>query len=127
MRGEVLGVERRRRWSDEEKLHIVLSVDRNGETVAQVARQHDLTRQQIYTWRYELTKKGLLSGAQRTRFLPVETDSRDLRRGAEVRAVAASHEMSLVDLQLANGRCLRFSAMICVETLVRLIRAAEVA
>lgn len=80
MRGEVLGVERRR-WSDEEKLDIVLSVDRNGETVAQVARQHDLTRQQIYTWRYELTKKGLLSGAQRTRFLPVETDRRDLRRG----------------------------------------------
>ena len=37
MRGEILGVERRRRWSDEEKLSIVLSVGVNGATVSQVA------------------------------------------------------------------------------------------
>ena len=37
MRGEVLGVERRRRWSDEEKLSIVSSVGIDGATVTQVA------------------------------------------------------------------------------------------
>ncbi|MEX5565703.1 hypothetical protein SM764_20000 [Pseudophaeobacter sp. 1A16562] len=30
MRGEILGVERRRRWSDEEKLAIVTSVGIDG-------------------------------------------------------------------------------------------------
>ena len=59
MRGEVLGVERRRRWRDEDKLGIVLSVGIDGASVTQVARRHDVTRQQIYRWRHELKKKGL--------------------------------------------------------------------
>lgn len=36
MRGEILGVERRRRWSDEEKLAIVTSVGIDGATVTRV-------------------------------------------------------------------------------------------
>jgi len=36
MRGEILGLERRRRWSDDEKLAIVLSVGVDGATVTQV-------------------------------------------------------------------------------------------
>ena len=59
MRGEVLGVERRRRWSDEEKLEIVSSVGVDGATVTRVAQRNDITRQQIYAWRHELKKKGL--------------------------------------------------------------------
>lgn len=43
--GEVLGVERRRRWSDEEKLAILERVGVGGRTVADVAREEDLTRQ----------------------------------------------------------------------------------
>lgn len=45
MRGDILGLERRRRWSDEEKLEIVLSVGVDGVTVTQVAQRHDVTRQ----------------------------------------------------------------------------------
>ncbi|NSY40053.1 transposase, partial [Leisingera sp. ANG59] len=48
MRGEILGLERRRRWSDDEKLAIVLSVGENGATVSQVAQRHEIRRQQIY-------------------------------------------------------------------------------
>ena len=61
MRGEILGLERRRRWSDDEKLAIVLSVGVNGATVSQVAQRHEIRRQQIYAWRYELRRKGLLT------------------------------------------------------------------
>ncbi|KZM38544.1 transposase, partial [Labrenzia sp. OB1] len=61
MRGEILGVERRRRWRDEDKLGIVMSVGVDGATVTQVAQRHDVSRQQIYTWRRELKKKGLWS------------------------------------------------------------------
>lgn len=57
--GEVLGVERRRRWSDEEKLAILERVGVAGRTVADVAREEDLTRQHIYQWRQELRRKGL--------------------------------------------------------------------
>jgi transposase len=48
MRGETLGFERRRRWSDEEKLKIVMSVGTNETTVTQVAQRHEITRQQVY-------------------------------------------------------------------------------
>ena len=59
MRGEILGAERRRRWSDEEKLAIVRSVGVGGATVTQSAQRHDVTRQQIYRWRHDLKSKGL--------------------------------------------------------------------
>ncbi|WP_430522463.1 transposase [Marinovum algicola] len=41
---EVLGVERRRRWSEEEKLEILLEVGVGGATVTQVAQRHEITR-----------------------------------------------------------------------------------
>ena len=72
MRGDILGLERRRRWSDEEKLGIVLSVGVAGATVTQVAQRHEVTRQQLYAWRHELKKKGLLSPLPKTVFLPME-------------------------------------------------------
>ena len=40
MRGEILGVERRRFWHDDEKLEIVTSVGIGGATVTQVAQGH---------------------------------------------------------------------------------------
>lgn len=44
MRGEVLGVERRRRWDDEDKLAIVCAVGVGGASVTQVAQRHEVTR-----------------------------------------------------------------------------------
>lgn len=72
MRGEVLGVERRRRWSDDEKLSIVSSVGIDGATVTQVAHGCDVTRQQIYRWRHDLKKKGLWLLGASTVFLAVD-------------------------------------------------------
>lgn len=41
MRGEVLGLERRRLWRDEDKLEIVMSVGIGGATVTQVAQRRE--------------------------------------------------------------------------------------
>ncbi|MCA0851194.1 transposase [Salipiger thiooxidans] len=60
MRGEILGVERRRRWSDDQKLSIAASVGVNRATVAQVAQRHEVARPQILSWRRELKHKRLL-------------------------------------------------------------------
>jgi transposase len=72
MRGEILGVERRRRWSDEEKLSIVLTVGVDGATITQVAQRHEVTRQQIYTWRHALKHKGLWPVEGGALFLPLD-------------------------------------------------------
>ena len=72
MRGEILGVERRRFWRDEDKLEIVMLVGVGGATVTQVAQRHEITRQQIYAWRHELKKKGLWSPDSGALFYPLD-------------------------------------------------------
>lgn len=58
MRAEVLiGPERRRRWSVEEKARIVGETRQAGVTVADAARRHDLSRNLIYTWRRNLERE----------------------------------------------------------------------
>ena len=47
-----------------------MSVGVRGATVTQVAHRHDVTRQQIYGWRRELKKKGLLSPSAMRCFFP---------------------------------------------------------
>ena len=127
MRGDILGLERRRRWSDDEKLGIVLSVGIAGATVTQVAQRHDVTRQQIYAWRHEMKRKGLLSALPEALFLPVELD-RPADPAVPAPSVApASAHLSRIELQLANGRCLRFDPALDTGTLTRLIRVVETA
>lgn len=120
MRGEVLGVERRRRWSDEEKLSIVSSVGLDGATVTRVAQRNDITRQQIYAWRHELKKKGLWSPNQGAVFLPV-----DMPAIGPPPSDPEPVPPVPVALRLANGRCLRFDSAMQATALTRLIRAVE--
>lgn len=52
MRGEVLvGPERRRRWSEDEKARIIEESLRSGAQVADIARRHGVSRGLLYTWR----------------------------------------------------------------------------
>ena len=120
MRGEVLGVERRRRWSDDAKLAIVSSVGIDGATVTQVAQRHEVTRQQIYAWRHELKKKGLWSSDAGAIFLPVDLPVIE-NMACEPEPVPSVP----VELRLAGGQCLRFNSAMDAAALTRLIRAVE--
>jgi transposase len=120
MRGEVLGVERRRRWSDERKLAIVLEVGVDGATTTQVAQRHEITRSQIYGWRRELKGKGLLPAEAPVRFLSLEAMPAEPVQGEAV-------SPGMVEIVLRGGRSLRVPAGIADEALVRLIRAVEAA
>lgn len=125
MRGDILGLERRRRWGDEKKLEIVLSVGVGGATVTQVAQRHEVTRQQIYAWRHELKTKGLLSALPEALFLPVELDRpMELAVPTGV-AHAEAPRPAQIELQLANGRCLRFDPALEAGLLIQVIRAVE--
>ncbi|MFZ5618843.1 MAG: IS66-like element accessory protein TnpA [Pseudomonadota bacterium] len=48
---EILGRERRRRWSDEEKAEIVAESFRPGVSVSWVARRHGVSASQLFNWR----------------------------------------------------------------------------
>lgn len=126
MRGDVLGLERRLRWDDEEKLEIVLSAGVDGATVTQVAQRHDVTRQQIYAWRHELKKKGRLLPTADALFLPI-TAPETMEASLPAAAASPTAPDRQVELVLANGRCLRFAPDLEPTVLVRLIRMVEAA
>ena len=123
MRYEVMtGVERRRRWSEQEKLSILGEVGVDGETVASVARRHDVSRQQIYQWRTEMRRKGVLCDED-SLLVPVEvTEDADSASGN-----GASGSLDPVEVVLTNGRILRGRPSMSDAQWVRLIRIAEVA
>jgi transposase len=50
----ITGVERRRRWSEEQKRQIVEAAFASGSNVSEVARRADLHNSVIYKWRREL-------------------------------------------------------------------------
>jgi transposase len=47
------GPERRRRWSEDERLRILTEAFAPGACVAEIARRHDVSRALIYLWRRE--------------------------------------------------------------------------
>lgn len=67
--GAVVRVERRRHWSDEEKLAILKETTQPGAIMAVVARRYGIGTGQLYTWRKQLLR-GAMAG-----FVPVELTS----------------------------------------------------
>ena len=122
--GVLLGVERRRRWTDETKLAILSEVGKNGWTVADVARRHDVTRQHIYQWRREMRRKGLWPVASAPVFLPVEMDT---AQECASTARPCDSEMPQITIVMRNGRELRCSDRIDNAALSRLVRLLETA
>ncbi len=50
------GVERRRRWSVEEKIRLVEESNRPGMSVSYVARKHGIAPSQLFTWRRRMAE-----------------------------------------------------------------------
>jgi len=86
-----------------------------GATVAEVARRHDLTRQQIYQWRAEFRQRGKNLSPD-VDFLPVEISAA---------AATPAPAPAAVEVVLANGRRLRGIEGLSAAGLTQLIRVLE--
>ena len=62
----ITGVERRRRWSLEERAQILAAIDEPGAVLAEVARRADVCTSLVYKWRREAR-----SAASEPSFAPV--------------------------------------------------------
>ncbi|MEM7500372.1 MAG: transposase [Pseudomonadota bacterium] len=142
MRGEVLdGVERRRRWSDEEKLRILMEVGLRGSTLTDVARRHSVSRSQLYAWRRELKRHGAMRPPEvvegRPVFVPVAPPllpgpvsgplpSGDVASTApRVDCEGPEPPAPAIEVALTNGRRLCVPPGIDDAALARLIRVVE--
>ncbi|WP_165799616.1 transposase [Sphingomonas oleivorans] len=59
----ITSVQRRRRWSVEEKIRIVEETDLPGNTVSLVARRHGIAGNQLFTWRRLMAQVALTAAA----------------------------------------------------------------
>jgi len=65
----ITGVERRRRWSLEEKLRIVAETEQPGSGIAEIARRYEISRGLLWNW----AQPGALRSDPPPVFLPVQT------------------------------------------------------
>jgi len=67
----ITSVERRRRWSRDEKLRIVAESAQPGRTTSQVARDHGIAPGQLFIWRRQLLAEAIANSAATDAFVPV--------------------------------------------------------
>ncbi len=126
----ISGVERRRRWSDADKLRIVAEADEAGAKVAEVARRHEISRSILWTWRKQ-ARAGRLTMSDPPGFLPVVVDAVSAMDTAASEPSAASlqadapppPDQRLITITLANGTRLEISAALSLPALSCIIGA----
>jgi transposase len=92
------GPERRRRWSEEERLQILSEAFAPGACVAEVCRRHDISSALIYTWRRKLLDAGAAQEAEAPEALPAPVFAEALIDGDAVSDSAAEHPALIIDL-----------------------------
>lgn len=127
-RQEILsGVERRRRWTEEDKVRLLSEAAALGYGgVATVARRHDLHPNQLYTWKRDLADR---HEACASLFLPVMLDAPERAPGsarpAPLRTLPEGPGTIMIEVRLGNGRALRLPADFPDDRLAGLIRLVE--
>ena len=120
----ITGIERRRRWRDDEKLRIVAEADAPGVVIAHVARRHGIARSQIFEWRRKVRSGELVSAPVIPEFLPVRVQEVVPAAGAlDLPAVAPA--TGHLELSFPGGIRLRIEGKTDMATLRAVIAAMK--
>jgi transposase len=133
----ITGVERRRRWRDEDKLRIVAEAEAPGAVFALVARRHEVSRGQLWKWRGQVRRGELVPVAMVPEFIPVRVMAsaalpipRTLGKSASVndasadpvsRRPATRSDARRIEIVLPDGICVRVDDGVGVATLRRVM------
>jgi transposase-like protein len=126
----ITGRERRRRWSDEEKLRLVAEACRPGSSVSQIARQRGISASQLFGWRRQMLAKGLITDnrsearvAPAVTFAPVavtkEPAPPDIEQ--EARRGKATRTSRLIEIALKGGDRVRVEGCSDPGLVVRIV------
>jgi transposase len=130
MRVEVLGgIERRRRWSQDDKMRIVEETLVPGAKVTEVARRNGIAASVVFTWRRQartIEKVGpcfapvQIAAAETSgeNAKPLSDDDRRLRPVPVAR-------VGLIEIELGNRRRIRVDAQVDPDALARVLDVLE--
>lgn len=131
MRVEVLGgLERRRRWSHDDKARIVEETLAPGAKVTEVARRNGIAASVVFTWRRQArtAERGVPSFAPVQIAAAVERGEENSRPPSEadrqMRQLPAARS-GLIEIDLGNGRRIRVDAQVDPEALARVLDVLE--
>ena len=117
----IAGVERRRRWRDEDNLRVLAETEQPGARTSELARRHDISRGLLWYWRRQLRQWSLIvPGASEPVFLPVQV-SDPAPPGLVARAVAVAD--ARVEIALPDGTLVRVGAEVDAAALRRVLSA----
>jgi transposase len=120
MKIEVLGTERRRRWSLQDKLQIVDETMQPGVKVSEVARRHGLAPRVVFTWR-RLARQGRL-GDTGPAFVPVGITPVPVQA---IPAASSARRTGLIEIVLRHGRRIRVDRDVDADALRRVLQVLE--
>src|SRR5258706_15524888 len=120
-------VQRRRRWSPEDKVAILDEAFRPGGSVASTADRHGVSRALIYLWRRQ-AREGEIPGvgvreAASTPFVPVRISSVAPEPPRQARTEL--RRARTPKIRLANGRVLKVDENIDPAALARIVAVLE--
>lgn len=126
MDGKVLGVERRRRWSKDEKARIVEETLLPGAVVSEVARRHDVAQSLLFAWRRRARVEEP-GGRDGSILLPVEIGSiaapsgPDAARQTRAATRGRQAKSGVIEIELGSGRRVRVDSEVDADALRRVL------
>ena len=131
--GEIISrVERRRKWTPEQKVKILTEVLKPGATVSAAADRNGISRSQLYTWKRLAQREDIpgisLNEPPKSTFVPVRIEAASPLPAPAVAAPPAhlQRRPGAIEIALTNGRIVRADAGIEPVRLARLVAALDV-
>ena len=127
MQGKVLGVERRRRWSDEDRARIVAETLIPGAVVCEVARRNGLSHSLVFAWRRQARAEDR-DGESGSVLLPVEIGAVTMTKASNGLGHLSSEprrrrsKSGVIEIQLGSGSRLRVDNKVDADALRRVLR-----
>ncbi len=122
----ISGGDRRRRWTDEEKLRVLEEADRPGVRLSHVALSYDVLPQQIRRWRRQLFGN-VAVGSEAPTFVPVTVTDVTLPAPPHPVTRSVKPKPVMIEISLRNGRMLKVAADLDRNVLASLIACVEAA
>lgn len=122
----ITGVERRRRWRDEEKLRILAELEEPGVRFNDVARRHDVSRGLLWQWR-DAQRRGKLA-AEAPGFVPLrivpELPAPEPQSSVAAGSIDPEGEAdSRIEIVLPDGTAVRVAEGVSAAVLRRVLAA----
>lgn len=135
VRLHVVETGRRRRWSDEEKLRIVMESAAGPRLVSSTARRHHISTAQLFAWRRSFGfMKWNATQASDQAFLPVSVEDGSASSSPIVSPASSPSSIGFsqsartserIEIEVPGGRILRVDAQIDMGVLGRLLAVVD--